>query len=49
MPTPFTVLSASELLSKEIPPKTNVLGDGIITFGQLTTLIGQGGTGKCRA
>ena len=47
-PTPFTVLSATELLAKEIPPKTNVLGDGVITHGQLTTLIGQGGTGKSR-
>lgn len=45
-PRPFTVLSATELLGKEIPPKTSVLGDGIITLGQLTTLIGQGGTGK---
>ncbi len=46
--TPFTVLSATQLLAKEIPPKTNILGDGIITLGQLTTLIGQGGTGKSR-
>lgn len=47
-PKPFTVLSATELLAKEIPPKTNILGEGIITLGQLTTLIGQGGTGKSR-
>lgn len=45
---PFTILSATELLAKEIPPKINILGDGIITLGQLTTLIGQGGTGKSR-
>lgn len=47
-PSPFTVLSASELLQKDIPPKIHVLGDGIIVLGQLTTVIGQGGTGKSR-
>ena len=45
---PFTVLSATELLAKEIPPKKSILGDGMIVMGQLTTLIGQGGTGKSR-
>jgi len=44
----FTVLNALELLDTEVPPKTNVLGDGVITLGQLTTVIGQGGTGKSR-
>ncbi len=47
-PTPFTVLSSTELLARNLPPKTNILGDGIITLGQLTTIIGQGGTGKSR-
>ena len=32
------------LLAKEIPPRTNILGDGIIALGQLTTIVGQGGT-----
>lgn len=47
-PKPFTVLSGAELRQVDIPPKVNVLGDGVISLGQLTTIIGQGGTGKSR-
>lgn len=45
---PFTVLNALELLEVPVPPKVNVLGDGVISLGQLTTVIGQGGSGKSR-
>ena len=48
-PKPFTVLSGAELRNVTVPPKTNVLGDGVIAMGQLTTMIGQGGVGKSRA
>lgn len=47
-PSPFTILSATELLTKQIPPRVNILGDGIIVMGQLTSVLGQGGTGKSR-
>lgn len=47
-PKPFTVLSGAELRKETVPPKTNVLGEGVISLGQMTTLIGQGGTGKSR-
>ena len=47
-PKPFTVLSGAELRSVSVPPKVNVLGDGVIALGQLSTVIGQGGTGKSR-
>ena len=46
--TPFTVLSAAELMAKQLPPKKNLLGEGIIVMGQLTSILGQGGTGKSR-
>jgi hypothetical protein len=45
---PFTVLNAADLLAKILPEKVSVLGDGIIVMGQLTSLLGQGGTGKSR-
>lgn len=47
-PKPFTVLNGSELRKAKIPAKINVLGDGVIALSQLTTVIGQGGTGKSR-
>ena len=47
-PKPFTILSGAELRNVTVPPKTNILGDGVIALGQLTTVIGQGGTGKSR-
>lgn len=47
-PKPFTVLSAAELLERELPEKVSILGDGIIVMGQLTSVLGQGGTGKSR-
>lgn len=47
-PKPFTILNGSELREAKIPEKTNVLGDGVIALSQLTTVIGQGGTGKSR-
>ena len=43
---PFTVLSSAELLAKVLPEKVSILGDGIIVLGQLTSILGQGGTGK---
>ena len=45
---PFTVLSAAELLAKQLPPQQNLLGEGVIVMGQLTSILGQGGTGKSR-
>lgn len=47
-PTPFTILSAGELLQRDLPERVSVLGDGIITLGQLCSILGQGGTGKSR-
>ena len=47
-PTPFTVLSADELLSRELPERVSVWGRGIIVLGQLSSILGQGGTGKSR-
>ncbi|MBK1877985.1 AAA family ATPase [Pelagicoccus mobilis] len=47
-PKPFTVLNGSKLRSVPIPEKIDILGDGVISLGQLTTIIGQGGTGKSR-
>jgi len=47
-PKPFTVLSGGELRHVSVPPKINLLGEGVISLGQLTTVIGQGGTGKSR-
>ena len=48
-PKPFTVLSGADLRHVTVPPRVDVLGEGIIALGQLTTIIGQGGTGKSRA
>lgn len=48
VPRPFTILSGAELRTVSVPPKVNVLGDGVIALGQLTTVVGQGGTGKSR-
>jgi hypothetical protein len=48
-PRAFTVMSGAELRAVRLPPKVNVLGDGVIALGQMTTIIGQGGTGKSRA
>ena len=45
---PFTVLNGAQLRQATVPPKISILGDGAIALGQLTTLIGQGGTGKSR-
>jgi hypothetical protein len=47
-PNPFTILSGAELRQVTLPAKIDVLGDGAISLGQLTTIIGQGGTGKSR-
>jgi hypothetical protein len=47
-PRAFTVMSGAELRAVRLPPKVNVLGDGVIALGQLTTIVGQGGTGKSR-
>lgn len=47
-PRPFTILNGAQLRGIQLPPKVNVLGDGVIALGQLTTVIGQGGTGKSR-
>ena len=47
-PTPFTVLSAGELLQRELPERVSVWGEGIIVLGQLSSILGQGGTGKSR-
>ncbi|EDY81715.1 hypothetical protein VDG1235_1333 [Verrucomicrobiia bacterium DG1235] len=47
-PKPFTVLNGSKLRSIPVPEKVDILGDGVISLGQLTTIIGQGGTGKSR-
>ncbi|MDQ8184278.1 AAA family ATPase [Pelagicoccus sp. SDUM812002] len=47
-PKPFTILTGSKLRTVPIPEKVNILGDGVIALGQLTTVIGQGGTGKSR-
>jgi len=47
-PKPFTVLSGSRLRTVPVPEKVDILGDGVISLGQLTTIIGQGGTGKSR-
>jgi hypothetical protein len=47
-PRSFTVMSGAELRAVRLPPKVNVLGDGVIALGQMTTIIGQGGTGKSR-
>ena len=46
--TPFTVLSAGELLERELPERVSVWGEGIIVLGQLSSILGQGGTGKSR-
>ncbi|MBK1877592.1 AAA family ATPase [Pelagicoccus mobilis] len=48
LPKPFSVLSGGELRREKVPEKVNVLGDGVIALNQLTTVIGQGGTGKSR-
>ena len=47
-PTPFTVLRAGELLQRELPERVSVWGKGIIVLGQLSSTLGQGGTGKSR-
>lgn len=47
-PTPFTILSAGELLQRELPERVSVWGKGIIVLGQLSSILGQGGTGKSR-
>ena len=48
-PKPFTILSGADLRNVTVPPRVDVLGEGIIALGQMTTVIGQGGTGKSRA
>ena len=48
-PKPFTILSGADLRNVTVPPRVDVLGEGIIALGQMTTIIGQGGTGKSRA
>jgi hypothetical protein len=47
-PQPFTIVSGAELRALALPPRIDVLGTGVIALGQLTTIIGQGGTGKSR-
>jgi KaiC/GvpD/RAD55 family RecA-like ATPase len=44
----FTTVTAAELMAMDIPAPQHVWGPGIITRGQLTAVIGQGGTGKSR-
>jgi len=44
----FNTVTAAELLEMELPPPQHIWGPGIITRGQLTAVIGQGGTGKSR-
>jgi hypothetical protein len=48
VPKIFTILSGAELRNVSLPPKVNVLGDGAISLGQTSTIIGQGGSGKSR-
>lgn len=48
-PKPFTVLSGADLRNVAVPPRIDVLGESIIALGQMTTIIGQGGSGKSRA
>jgi hypothetical protein len=38
----------SQFMKFKIPPGYDILGDGIIQVGEMTCLIGQGGTGKSR-
>jgi hypothetical protein len=45
---PYTVVSGEELLGKELAPEIHIWGQGLITAGKLTAVIGQGGTGKSR-
>lgn len=47
-PKPFSVFSGEELRRAKLPPRVNVLGCGLIALGQISTIIGQGGTGKSR-
>lgn len=47
-PKPYTILTGAELRLATLPPKIDILGNGAISLGQLTTIIGQGGTGKSR-
>lgn len=47
-PNPFTVVTGDQLDAITLPPRVDVLGNGVIALGQLTTVIGQGGTGKSR-
>lgn len=47
-PHPFTILSGKDLRTVKVPEKISIVGDGVIALGQLTTVIGQGGTGKSR-
>jgi hypothetical protein len=44
----FSTVTAAELLAMKLPPPEHIWGPGIITRGQLTAVIGQGGTGKSR-
>lgn len=45
---PYTVVSGRDLLAKSLPPEVHIWGQGLITAGKLTNVIGQGGTGKSR-
>jgi hypothetical protein len=47
-PIPFSVLSFSELMARQLNALVSILGHGIIVMGQLTSVLGQGGTGKSR-
>ncbi len=47
-PKPYTVFTGDQLDTIKLPPKVNVLGDGVIALGQQTNMVGQGGTGKSR-
>jgi AAA domain len=46
---PFTVLTGAQLRALDLPPQRSILGDLVIAAGQLSSLIGQAGTGKSRA